>query len=111
MLSRSRAERIVWPRQAAMYLTKELTEYSLPVIGRAFGGRDHTTVLHACRRVAVHIASSPVAYADIDALTLVLHQTPSHVVPNAVHTPSPAPASIAQPVHKATGTSTATTRK
>ena len=52
-----------------MYLTKELTEHSLPSIGRGFGGRDHTTVLHACRRVAVHIAASKPAYADIEALT------------------------------------------
>ncbi|MGH2852124.1 MAG: chromosomal replication initiator protein DnaA [Solirubrobacteraceae bacterium] len=72
LLSRSRAERIVWPRQAAMYLTKELTEYSLPVIGRAFGGRDHTTVMHACRRVAEHMTRSPAAYADIEALTAAL---------------------------------------
>lgn len=72
LLSRSRTERIVWPRQAAMYLTKELTEYSLPVIGRAFGGRDHTTVMHACRRVAEHMAQSPAAYADIEALTAAL---------------------------------------
>ncbi len=45
-----------------MYLAKELTEHSLPTIARAFGGRDHTTVLHACKRVAVHIAVSPPAY-------------------------------------------------
>ena len=72
LLSRSRADRIVWPRQATMYLAKELTEYSLPSIGRAFGGRDHTTVLHACRRVAVHIAASRAAYADIETLTTSL---------------------------------------
>jgi chromosomal replication initiator protein len=72
LLSRSRAERVVWPRQAAMYLAKELTDYSLPVIGRAFAGRDHTTVMHACRRVAEHMAQSPAAYADIEALTAAL---------------------------------------
>ena len=90
-LSRSRAERVMWPRQAAMYLAKELTEHSLPTIGRAFGGRDHTTVLHACRRVAVHIAASPAAYVDIDALTAPSARLPStrvpshyaHAVPNA----------------------------
>jgi chromosomal replication initiator protein len=75
LLSRSRAERVVWPRQAAMYLAKELTEYSLPFIGRGFGGRDHTTVLHACRRVAEHIAQSPAAYADIEALTAALSRS------------------------------------
>jgi chromosomal replication initiator protein len=72
LLSRSRAERVVWPRQTSMYLAKELTEYSLPIIGRAFDGRDHTTVMHACRRVAEHIAQSPAAYADIEALTAAL---------------------------------------
>ena len=39
------------PRQVAMSLSKELTNHSLPEIGDAFGGRDHTTVLHACRKV------------------------------------------------------------
>src|SRR6185437_13828594 len=58
LLSRSRAERIVWPRQAAMYLAKELTEHSLPAIAREFGGFDHTTVIHACRRVVVRISAS-----------------------------------------------------
>ena len=42
---------IARPRQVAMALAKELTEHSLPEIGDAFGGRDHTTVLHACRKI------------------------------------------------------------
>jgi chromosomal replication initiator protein len=75
LLSRSRAERVMWPRQAAMYLCKELTNQSLPAIGRAFAGRDHTTVLHACKRVAAHIAVSPPAFADIEALTATLTGT------------------------------------
>lgn len=50
LLSSSRAAQIAWPRQVAMYLARELTDESLPAIGRHFGGRDHTTVLHACRR-------------------------------------------------------------
>ena len=74
LLSRSRAERVVWPRQAAMYLCKELTEHSLPTIARAFAGRDHTTVLYACKRVAAHIAVSPPAYRDIEVLTAALTQ-------------------------------------
>jgi chromosomal replication initiator protein len=72
LLSRSRAERVVWPRQAAMYLCKELTSHSLPTIARAFDGRDHTTVLYASRRVAAHITMSPAAYTDIEALTAAL---------------------------------------
>ncbi|RFF26802.1 MULTISPECIES: chromosomal replication initiator protein DnaA [unclassified Wenzhouxiangella] len=51
LLSRRRSRSIARPRQMAMYLAKELTEHSLPEIGNAFGGRDHTTVLHACRKI------------------------------------------------------------
>jgi len=51
MLSSKRTRTIARPRQMAMALCKELTEHSLPEIGAAFGGRDHTTVLHACRRI------------------------------------------------------------
>jgi chromosomal replication initiator protein len=51
LLSKRRSRSIARPRQVAMALAKELTSHSLPEIGDAFGGRDHTTVLHACRRV------------------------------------------------------------
>ncbi len=51
LLSKRRSRSITRPRQVAMSLSKELTSHSLPEIGDAFGGRDHTTVLHACRRV------------------------------------------------------------
>ena len=57
LLSSSRAARVTWPRQVAMYLARELTSESLPAIGRHFGGRDHTTVLHACRRTNERISS------------------------------------------------------
>jgi chromosomal replication initiator protein len=50
LLSSSRAQHLAWPRQLAMYLAREITGESLPAIGRHFGGRDHTTVLYACRR-------------------------------------------------------------
>lgn len=50
--SKSRSRQVARPRQVAMALAKELTEHSLPEIGDAFGGRDHTTVLHACRKVS-----------------------------------------------------------
>jgi chromosomal replication initiator protein len=52
LLSKRRNRTIARPRQVAMALSKELTNHSLPEIGDAFGGRDHTTVLHACRKVA-----------------------------------------------------------
>ncbi|MFC7420605.1 chromosomal replication initiator protein DnaA [Iodobacter arcticus] len=51
MHSKKRTRDIARPRQIAMALTKELTQMSLPAIGEAFGGRDHTTVLHACRTI------------------------------------------------------------
>ena len=52
LLSKRRSRSIARPRQVAMALAKELTNHSLPEIGDAFGGRDHTTVLHGCRRIA-----------------------------------------------------------
>ena len=52
LLSKRRSRTIARPRQLAMAIAKELTNHSLPEIGDAFGGRDHTTVLHACRKVA-----------------------------------------------------------
>jgi chromosomal replication initiator protein len=52
MYSKKRSRNVARPRQVAMALAKELTQLSLPDIGEAFGGRDHTTVLHACRKIA-----------------------------------------------------------
>jgi chromosomal replication initiator protein len=69
LLSTSRAAPVAWPRQVAMYLSRELTDQTLPAIGRAFGGRNHTTVLHACRRTAERIASDPDAYDAVRRLT------------------------------------------
>ncbi|MCL6450679.1 MAG: chromosomal replication initiator protein DnaA [Acetobacteraceae bacterium] len=56
---RKRTRAVAFPRQVAMYLTRELTDYSLPRIGEEFGGRDHTTVLHACEKIAADIARDP----------------------------------------------------
>jgi chromosomal replication initiator protein len=69
LLSTSRAAPVVWPRQVAMYLARELTDHTLPTIGRAFGGRTHTTVMHACRRAAERIAADPEAYTAVRRLT------------------------------------------
>jgi chromosomal replication initiator protein len=51
MRAKKRSRAIAYPRQIAMYLTRQLTDYSLPEIGDQFGGRDHTTVMHACDKV------------------------------------------------------------
>jgi chromosomal replication initiator protein len=57
LLSHDRSTRVAWPRQVAMHLVRELTDLTLPAIGRDFGGRDHTTVLHADRRARQRLAS------------------------------------------------------
>ena len=69
LLSTSRAAPVTWPRQIAMYLSRELTDQTLPAIGRAFGGRNHTTVMHACRRTAERIATDREAYDTVRRLT------------------------------------------
>jgi chromosomal replication initiator protein len=70
--SPQRSRRVARPRQVAMYLARELTERSLPEIGRRFGGRDHTTVLHACRRIAALCEEDPVLKQEVDFLKDVL---------------------------------------
>jgi len=68
LLSERRTRAVARPRQAAMYLAKQLTTRSLPDIGRRFGGRDHTTVLHAVRRIEALRAEDATLSADLDTL-------------------------------------------
>ncbi|USO01379.1 MAG: chromosomal replication initiator protein DnaA [Alphaproteobacteria bacterium] len=72
MHSSRRLRTVVRPRQVAMYLTKNLTPLSLPEIGRKFGGRDHTTVLHAVKKVEELISKDPSLKEDIDLLKRLL---------------------------------------
>jgi chromosomal replication initiator protein len=72
LLSASRATRVAWPRQVAMYLARELTGQSLPALGRDFGGRDHTTVMHACKRTAARLDSDRDAREAVDKLRSAL---------------------------------------
>jgi len=72
MYSKKRTRNVARPRQVAMALAKELTQMSLPDIGEAFGGRDHTTVLHACRKIAELRGSSTDITSDIASLLKVL---------------------------------------
>jgi len=72
MFSKKRSRTVARPRQVAMALAKELTTLSLPDIGEAFGGRDHTTVLHACRKIAELRAAQLDMARDFDALVQVL---------------------------------------
>jgi chromosomal replication initiator protein len=69
LLSERRTRAVARPRQAAMYLAKQLTTRSLPDIGRRFGGRDHTTVLHAVRRIEELKATDPALAADLETIT------------------------------------------
>ena len=72
MSSARRSRVVARPRQVAMYLSKQLTSRSLPEIGRAFGGRDHTTVMHAVRKVE-ELSKSDSAFAeDVELLTRML---------------------------------------
>jgi len=59
MKSEKRSRRVVLPRQVAIYLSRQLTDKSLVEVGRQFGGRDHTTVLHACRKIEKLIGEKP----------------------------------------------------
>lgn len=72
MFSKKRTRTLVRPRQMAMYLAKELTDLSLPEIGQAFGGRDHTTVLHACRKIEELKNAEPEFRKDYSLLIQVL---------------------------------------
>lgn len=66
--SRRRSKTLVHPRQIAMYLCRELTDASYPEIGRQFGGKDHTTIIHACRQVAKARETDTVLHTTIETL-------------------------------------------
>jgi chromosomal replication initiator protein len=72
MYSKKRPANIARPRQIAMYLAKELTQKSLPEIGELFGGRDHTTVLHAVRKIAADRSKSPECNHELHVLEQTL---------------------------------------
>ena len=69
-----RSQNIVYPRQVAMYLSRELTDSSLPKIGREFGGRDHTTVIHATSKIARMIREDRSVYNLVQELTARIKQ-------------------------------------
>ncbi|MBT4167977.1 MAG: chromosomal replication initiator protein DnaA, partial [Rhodospirillaceae bacterium] len=72
MHSARRARAVARPRQVAMYLAKQLTTRSLPEIGRKFGGRDHTTVMHAVKRIEELRQTDATLAEDIDLLRRML---------------------------------------
>jgi chromosomal replication initiator protein len=69
-----RSQNIVYPRQVAMYLSRELTDASLPKIGKEFGGRDHTTVIHATSKIARLIKEDRTVYNLVQELTARIKQ-------------------------------------
>jgi chromosomal replication initiator protein len=69
LVSSTRTARIAWPRQVAMQLARELTNASLHEIGEAFGGRNHATVLHACKRVSERMKNSAQISTELHELT------------------------------------------
>jgi chromosomal replication initiator protein len=69
-----RSQNIVYPRQVAMYLSRELTDASLPKIGKEFGGRDHTTVIHATSKIARLIREDRSVYNLVQELTARIKQ-------------------------------------
>ena len=72
MFSSKRSKNIAVPRQIAMYLCKQLTSMSLPDIGRGFGGRDHTTVLHAVRKIQDAVKNDKIVHDDVELLKKIL---------------------------------------
>jgi chromosomal replication initiator protein len=72
LLSQRRHRSVVWPRQIGMYLAKNLTSRSLPEIGRRFGNRDHTTVLHAIRKVEQLMADDTTLKEEVELLKRLL---------------------------------------
>jgi chromosomal replication initiator protein len=72
MKAKKRTRAVAYPRQIAMYLCRELTDLSLPKIGEEFGGRDHTTVMHAQEKISAEIKSSPNLVNQIEALKKLL---------------------------------------
>jgi chromosomal replication initiator protein len=74
LISDKRSQNIVYPRQVAMYLSRELTDSSLPKIGREFGGRDHTTVIHATSKINRLIQKDQSVYNLVQELTARIKQ-------------------------------------
>jgi chromosomal replication initiator protein len=71
---KKRTQNIVFPRQLAMYIAREITEYSTTEIGQDFGGRDHTTVMHSCQKIEERIKSDPTMDPTIESLKRMIKE-------------------------------------
>jgi chromosomal replication initiator protein len=65
---KKRNKEVIFPRHVAMFLTRELTDHSLPVIGDNFGYRDHTTVIHACRKIKEEMRNNKIMRYNIEQI-------------------------------------------
>ncbi len=74
LVGNKRSQNIVYPRQIAMYLARDLTDLSLPAIGAEFGGRDHTTVIHANAKIQKLLSQQRDVYNQIQTLTNLIRQ-------------------------------------
>jgi chromosomal replication initiator protein len=72
--AKRRTKNIVLPRQVAMYLSRKLTNMSLPEIGNAFGGKDHTTVLHSCKKIEIENNKNSDIKNALEAITTIIHR-------------------------------------
>ena len=74
MIGGKRSRNIVWPRQIAMYLARTLTEESYPTIGKKFGGRDHTTIMHGVETVERKMKEDRTCYDEIERLSVLVKE-------------------------------------
>lgn len=74
LFSADRSRHLTNPRQISMYLCRELTDLSLPQIGQLFGGRDHSTVIYAVRKITSSMSTDPKIYASVSELTNFIKQ-------------------------------------
>ncbi len=74
MKGKKRTQKIVFPRQVAMYIAREITEYSTTELGLEFGGRDHTTVMHSCQKIDERLKTDPTLEVTIQKLIQVIKQ-------------------------------------
>ncbi|HOX91556.1 MAG TPA: helix-turn-helix domain-containing protein, partial [Spirochaetales bacterium] len=72
---KKRTKTIVLPRQVAMYIARDITEYSTTELGLEFGGRDHTTVMHSCQKIDELLKLDPTMEATIQKLTMSIKQS------------------------------------
>lgn len=71
---KKRTKNIVFPRQLAMYIARDITEYSTTELGLEFGGRDHTTVMHSCQKIDERLKTDPTLEHTINRLTQSIKQ-------------------------------------